>query len=89
MLIAILMSYLAARQTSRRIEVLANATSSLRNGSYDVRIEIEGADEIAQLQADFNVMVNHLGQTLAALKQEHDTVTGLLRAPRANGCRFA
>jgi signal transduction histidine kinase len=75
-------SYFVARQATRRIETLAALTGSLRTGNYDKRIAVEGVDEIAQLQADFNAMADALESTLSALKTERDTVSGLLQKRR-------
>lgn len=75
-------SYFTARVVTRRVEALAGAASHLRQGHYDARVEVEGKDEIAQLQADFNAMADELEQTLSALKNERDTVNKLLQTRR-------
>ncbi len=77
-----LFSYLFARHTTRRIETLTAATSALRSGNYAVRVAIEGEDEIARLQADFNAMATDLERTLRELQEERDTVNTLLHARR-------
>ncbi len=77
-----LFSYLFARQTTRRIEHLAAATSTLRAGDYSVRVAVEGADEIAHLQSDFNVMAADFERTLRELQAERDNVAALLQARR-------
>jgi signal transduction histidine kinase len=82
MLLAGVISYFASRQITRRIEALAAMTGSLRAGRYNARIPVEGEDEIAQLQTDFNVMAADLERTLSALKTERDTVSGLLQTRR-------
>jgi signal transduction histidine kinase len=76
------MSYFIARPMTRRIESLARLTGSLRAGRYTERINVEGEDEIAQLQADFNAMAEALEKTLLELKTERDTVSGLLHTRR-------
>ncbi|HLG76618.1 MAG TPA: ATP-binding protein, partial [Ktedonobacteraceae bacterium] len=77
-----LFSYIFARHTTRRIEKLAAATSAIRAGDYTVRVSVEGEDEIARLQADFNVMATELERTLRELQEERDTVSMLLHARR-------
>ena len=57
---SILFSYLVMRRTTQRVKTLAAATSILREGNYDIRIQVDGEDEVAQLQADFNSMANNL-----------------------------
>ncbi len=50
---------------SRRIRNLADATGSLIQGNYDVRLRPEGHDELARLARDFNT----LAETLAAARR--------------------
>jgi signal transduction histidine kinase len=87
MLIAVLppaaiFSYVTARKTTRRLETLTDATSALRAGDYKTRIEVQGEDEVAQLQRDFNAMAAELERTLAKLEAERDKVEALLQSRR-------
>ena len=77
-----LFSFLVARQTTRRLEALAQATAALRGGDYDARVVVGGEDELAQLQADFNAMADTLQRTLGDLQNERDNVATLLAARR-------
>ena len=70
------------RRISRRVEDLAAATSALSQGDYSIRIAVDGEDEIARLQADFNVMASALEETMRELKAERDNVRTLLEARR-------
>ncbi|HEX2993228.1 MAG TPA: HAMP domain-containing sensor histidine kinase [Anaerolineales bacterium] len=79
---AILFSYLAAQRTTRRIDQLAQAAAAFRMGDYAARVPVDGEDEVARLQTDFNVMADQLASTLADLKSERDTVTQVLQARR-------
>lgn len=75
-------SYFFARRMTRRIESLARAVSALRAGNYGIRISVQGEDEIARLQADFNVMADALERARRDLQAERDNVATLLRARR-------
>lgn len=75
-------SYFVARRITRRLEALTSVTAALRSGSYDARVRVDGEDEVARLQADFNEMAEKLASTLADLKSERDTVAQVLRARR-------
>nr|BBH92485.1 hypothetical protein KTA_06840 [Thermogemmatispora argillosa] len=75
-------SYLVVRRTTARLRDLAAAAHALRQGNYTVRVPVEGEDEVAQLQADFNAMAAELERALQELKQERDTVAGLLKTQR-------
>ncbi|MFZ6029008.1 MAG: sensor histidine kinase [Chloroflexota bacterium] len=79
---AVLFSFLIARRTTRRVAQLAQATAAFCSGYYTARVPVDGEDEVARLQADFNAMAEQLASTLAALKSERDTVTQVLQARR-------
>jgi signal transduction histidine kinase len=75
-------SYFFARRLTRRIETLAKATSALRAGNYNVRLQVQGEDEIAHLQADFNAMAGSMQRAMSDLQAERDNVATLLKARR-------
>jgi signal transduction histidine kinase len=77
-----LFSYLFAHRTTRRLEVLADATGALREGDYSVRVPVEGEDEVAQVQINFNAMAADLERAVRDLKAERDNVATLLNARR-------
>lgn len=77
-----LFSYLFANRTTRRLQALAQATSELRGGDYGIRVPVQGEDEVAQLQANFNAMAADLERGVRELQAERDTVTALLAARR-------
>jgi signal transduction histidine kinase len=75
-------SYWVARRTTRRLENLARTAQAMREGAYDARAAVEGEDEVAQLQSDFNAMAQRLEQTLRDLERERDAVSQLLASRR-------
>jgi signal transduction histidine kinase len=79
---AALFSWLFTRQMTRRLQALTAGTSALRSGEYGMRIRVEGADEVARLQADFNAMADALERAMCDLRAERDNVETLLRARR-------
>ncbi|MBZ0277564.1 MAG: HAMP domain-containing histidine kinase [Anaerolineae bacterium] len=79
---AMVVSYFAARRITRRIDILVEATQQIRQGHYDTRIPVIGQDEVAQLQENFNGMVEQLAATRTALETERDTVSSLLESRR-------
>lgn len=72
-------SFIFARQITCRLDHLSKATASLRKGNYQTRSPIEGEDEIAQLQSDFNMMAEHLEQSMKDIEKEKKVVDGLLK----------
>jgi signal transduction histidine kinase len=75
-------SYFIARRTTRRLERLAAAAKAMREGDYGARVSVEGEDEVAQLQANFNAMAAELDRTLQDLETQRDTVAHLLQSRR-------
>ncbi len=75
-------SYSVARRITRRIDDLVEVTGILRNGDYRARVELEGDDEVTQLQSDFNAMAEALENTRNELETERDRVTKLLKSRR-------
>lgn len=75
-------SYFVIRRATQRVKTLALATSMLRGGKYAIRVPIEGEDEVAQLQTNFNAMASDMQQAMSALQNERDTVASLLQERR-------
>lgn len=80
--LAALFSYYAARRIALRLEDLVRGTSALRQGDFDVRVEVDGGDEISGLQRDFNAMADDLGAAVGELRSERDKVERLLKTQR-------
>ena len=72
-------SYFVSRRITRRLESLTETTASLRAGDYEARVTVEGEDEIAHLQSDFNAMAEKLSTTLTDLNDEKNVVAQLLQ----------
>jgi signal transduction histidine kinase len=79
---SILFSYMVMRRTTQRVKTLAAATSTLREGKYDIRIQVDGEDEVAQLQANFNLMASNLEHSMRELQEERNRVATLLNERR-------
>ncbi len=75
-------SFIVARRTTRRLERLTAAAGALRRGNYSARVAVDGEDELAQLQSDFNGMAEALERTLRDLQTERDRVEALLQSRR-------
>jgi signal transduction histidine kinase len=80
--LAAIVSFLALRPTTRRLDGLTAATGSMREGDLATRVGVEGEDEVARLQADFNAMAADLERSVGELATERDTVRQLLTARR-------
>lgn len=79
---SLLFSYIFARRTTRRLRTLTAATNTLRAGDYGARVPVEGGDEVAQLQTNFNAMAAQLASAVHDLETERDTVAQLLASRR-------
>jgi signal transduction histidine kinase len=79
---ASVISYLTARQITRRLDALIQVTRTIREADYSARVTVEGQDEIARLGADFNAMLDQLDAARRDLEAERDTVRDLLDSRR-------
>lgn len=66
----------------QRLQTLATATGALRRGDYAIRVPVNGEDEVAQLQSDFNGMAADLERAVRELQGERDRVAALLQERR-------
>lgn len=73
-----LFSFLFARGAARRILDLAHATERLRAGDLAARAPVQGEDEVAQLQMNFNAMAADMERGVHDLRAERDQVALLL-----------
>lgn len=80
--VSITVSYFFARGIRRRLDVLLDAAHAARDGNYDMHIPVTGQDEIARLQADFNVMTANLKINIDELRDEREKVATLLKNRR-------
>ncbi len=78
---ALLVSWFLSRRIVAPIRNLTNATQHIAEGHYDERVEVNGADEIAQLAARFNQMATQLEQVESMRRQLIGDVTHELRTP--------
>lgn len=75
---ATLYSRFFSKKITGRLDHLKIAAAALRSGDYQARSPIEGKDEIAQLQADFNNMAKNLEFSIEELNKEKNLVNDLL-----------
>ena len=74
-----IISYITAQRLTRRLEQLAAVTHIAGDTRRYVRVTVEGEDEIARLQTDFNRMMDRLEAAHRELEHERDTVRQLLK----------
>ncbi|MBN2471800.1 MAG: HAMP domain-containing histidine kinase, partial [Anaerolineae bacterium] len=67
---------------TRRLQRLTEGTARLRRGDYGTRVTVEGEDEVAALQTDFNAMAHELERAMHDVQTERDNVAKLLRNRR-------
>jgi signal transduction histidine kinase len=75
-------SYFVSKRITRRLESLTVTTASLRAGDYSARVTVDGEDEIARLQSDFNAMADRLSTTLRDLNTEKNNTAQILQSRR-------
>jgi signal transduction histidine kinase len=67
---ALLLSYVLARYSVRRINRLRYATHSVANGDFDIQVDSNHKDEIDDLADDFNGMVSSLRESNEEIKRQ-------------------
>ena len=80
--VSIAVAYFFARGMRRRLGTLLDAAHAARDGNYELQIPVTGQDEIARLQADFNVMTANLKVNIDELRNEREKVATLLKNRR-------
>ena len=80
-LAALLFSWFLSRRIVAPVQTLSAASQSIAEGHYDERVQVNGADEIAQLAASFNQMAGQLEQVESMRRQLIGDVTHELRTP--------
>ncbi|MFO7188101.1 MAG: ATP-binding protein [Pseudomonadota bacterium] len=80
---ALLLGAGLAQWLTRRIRALAGATAALSRGDYDIRLNVSGHDELAQLARDFNRLASTLAATRRARTQWVADIAHELRTPLA------
>jgi signal transduction histidine kinase len=71
-LIALLLSYIIARSSIRRIDKMSRATHQISQGNYDVHIDDKGRDELSDLSKDFNKMTAALQESQNEIKRQEE-----------------
>jgi two-component system, OmpR family, sensor histidine kinase BaeS len=66
---------------SRRIHALAQATAALTRGDYEVRLPVQGQDELASLAQNLNRLAETLAQAQTARRQWIADIAHELRTP--------
>lgn len=71
-LIALILSYVLARSTTRRIDKMRLATHQIIQGNYNVHLELKGHDELNDLSTDFNKMTDSLQESQEEIKRQEE-----------------
>jgi two-component system, OmpR family, sensor histidine kinase BaeS len=78
---AVLLGAGLAHWLTRRVHALARGTNALSQGDYDVRLGVQGHDELAQLARDFNTLAATLAAAREARQQWIADIAHELRTP--------
>jgi histidine kinase len=80
-LVAVLLSLYLSRNVVAPVQAMSQATQRIAAGRYDERVQVQGADELAQLAARFNQMAERLNEVEAMRRQLIGDVSHELRTP--------
>jgi len=73
-----LLQFLYINRACSRVRVLGEAMHRMAGGDLDVRLEVDGQDEMSLLMQDFNVMVGNLGQAQTAIEEKNEGLRAAL-----------
>ncbi|MFG1992347.1 sensor histidine kinase [Actinoplanes sp. NPDC048988] len=82
--VAILGTFLIARQVSRPVRRLTGASQMLAAGMLDVRVRVKGESELARLAASFNTMAGALEESEERQRRLIADVAHEMRTPLSN-----
>ncbi|MEV4350602.1 ATP-binding protein [Actinoplanes sp. NPDC049596] len=83
-MVALIGTFLIARQVSRPVRRLTGASQMLAAGMLDVRVRIKGESELARLADSFNTMAGALEQSEARQRRLIADVAHEMRTPLSN-----
>lgn len=81
MLVAVALSLIFTRSVIAPVSAMSFATQRIADGRYDERVQVNGADELAQLATRFNLMAEKLNQIEAMRRRLIGDVSHELRTP--------
>jgi len=81
MIVAVTLSLLFTRSVIAPVHAMSLATKRISEGHYDEHVEVDGADELAQLASYFNQMAEKLDQVEAMRRRLIGDVSHELRTP--------
>jgi len=79
--VAVIISLYLSRSVIAPISAMSLATQRIANGRYDERVQVRGADELAQLAMRFNQMAEKLNEVESMRRQLIGDVSHELRTP--------
>src|SRR5512138_3184840 len=79
--VAIALSLYLSRSVTAPVQAMSQAAQRIADGRYDERVQVSGADELAQLAARFNQMAEKLSQVEAMRRRLIGDVSHELRTP--------
>ncbi|MCG7378696.1 HAMP domain-containing histidine kinase [Paenibacillus sp. ACRSA] len=75
--VTFLFSFILSRHITLPLGKLARASSDVKNGNLDVRIELKRKDEIGRLADNFNDMINQIDQQMNIIRKDRDQLKEL------------
>ncbi|GLX67006.1 sensor histidine kinase [Paenibacillus glycanilyticus] len=69
LVIAIVLVYLVARSVTRRIKVLRRTMTTTKLGRFDIRTDVKGTDEVADLAETYNLLLDRIDSSIHQLAE--------------------
>ncbi|MFC4776711.1 sensor histidine kinase [Paenibacillus sp. GCM10023252] len=68
-LIAIILVMLVARSITKRLKELRRTIKQTRMGNFDIRLNVQGTDEVAELGAAYNLLLDRIDSSVTQLAE--------------------
>lgn len=74
---SIIIAYVISKQITFPIKKLANKTKDIKNGDFNVKIDINSNDELGMLASDFNNMLKTINTQIRTIENDRDNLKEL------------
>jgi two-component system sensor histidine kinase YesM len=69
LIVAIMFVILVSKSITKRLKELQRTIKKTKIGNFDVRVDVKGSDEVAELAASYNLLLNRIDSSLAEITE--------------------
>jgi len=76
--LAFLIGFVVASRITSRLSVMNKAVRAVAGGNYDVKVRVQGKDELGELAASVNLMASQLKERLETIAKSHGELLAII-----------